>query len=63
MSPRSTRRYPDVSDLLAGKAAGRRQAAARSFAEKIEVLEALRARAEPIRKAREARRKSPSRAP
>lgn len=61
MKPRSTRRYPDVSDLLARKAEGRRETAARSFAEKIEMLEAMRARVEPIRKAREARRKNRAR--
>lgn len=63
MKPRPTHRYPDVSDILARKADGRRQAAARSFADKIEILEAMRARVEPIRKARRARRKNPSPAP
>ncbi|MGH6660963.1 MAG: hypothetical protein ACREB6_05460 [Rhodospirillales bacterium] len=63
MKPRSTRRYPDVSDIFARKAEGRREAAARSFGEKIEMLEAMRARVEPIRKAREARRKDRSPAP
>ncbi len=53
----STRVYPDVSDILARKEEGRRELAARSFGEKIDILEAMRARVEPIRKAREERRK------
>ncbi len=56
MKSPSTRPYPDIADLLARKAAGRRDVASRSFGEKIEMLEALRARVAPIRKAREARR-------
>ena len=58
MTSRSTRLYPDISDILRRKAEGRRDLASRSFGEKIEILEALRERAEPIRKAREARRKN-----
>jgi hypothetical protein len=58
MTSRSIRLYPDISDILRRKAEGRRDLASRSFGEKIEILEALRARAEPIRKAREARRKN-----
>ena len=57
MKPRSTRAYPDISDILARKAEGRRTLASRSFGEKLEMLEALRDRVEPIREAREARRK------
>jgi hypothetical protein len=52
------RRYPDISDVLARKAEGRRNLAARSFGEKIDMLEAMRARVAPIRKAREARKSS-----
>jgi hypothetical protein len=55
MSTRSTRTYSDISDILARKAEGRRELAARSLGEKIEMLETLRARVEPIRRAREAR--------
>ena len=51
-----TARYPDRSDILARKAAGRREAARRSFAEKIAMVEALRERVEPLRQAREAAR-------
>lgn len=58
MTSRSTRRTPDITDILARKAEGRRELASRSFGEKIEVLEAMRARVEPIRKAREARQRS-----
>lgn len=56
MKPPSNRRYPDISDVLARKAEGRRNLAARSFSEKIEMLEAMRARVAPIRKARDARK-------
>jgi hypothetical protein len=58
MRPPESRSYPDISDILARKAEGRRELAKRSLGEKIDALEALRARVEPIRKAREARRKS-----
>ena len=58
MTSRSTRLYPDISDILRRKAEGRCDLASRSFGEKIEILEALRARVEPIRKAREARQKN-----
>ena len=47
--------YPDISDILARKAAGRRKLAALSFAEKLDILDALRERTEPLRRAREAR--------
>lgn len=58
MKPCSSRSYPDISDILARKAEGRRDLAARSFGEKIDMLEAMRARVAPIRKARAARKKS-----
>jgi len=48
--------YPDISDILARKAAGRREASRRSFGEKIAMVEALRERVEPLRRAREAAR-------
>ncbi len=47
-------RYPDISDIIARKAAGRRQLAALSFGEKLAILDALRERAEPMRRARRA---------
>jgi hypothetical protein len=49
-------RYPDISDILALKAEGRKALAALPFARKLEILEEMRARVEPIRRAREARR-------
>ncbi len=48
--------YPDNSDIHARKADGRRQRAKLSFAEKLVALDELRARVEPIVRAREARR-------
>ena len=55
--------FPDISDILARKAEGRREIARRSFGEKIAMMEALRERLEPFKRAREARqatRKKPS---
>jgi len=49
--------YPDISDILAHKAAGRRQRAALSFAEKLVILDALKERVGPIVQAREFRRR------
>jgi len=49
-------RYPDISDILALKASGRRQLAALSFAEKLSILDALKERVKPIVQARNARR-------
>jgi hypothetical protein len=48
-------RYPDIADILAVKAAGRRERAALSFAEKLDILDALRERVRPIVEARESR--------
>ena len=45
-------RYPDISDIIKRKEQGRKDAAARSIEDKLEVLERLRQRAEEIRKAR-----------
>ena len=47
--------YPDVSDILAGKARGRRERAALSFAEKLAILDKLRESVAPIVRARQAR--------
>jgi hypothetical protein len=49
--------YPDISEILAHKAAGRRQRAALSFAEKLVVLDSLKQRVEPIVQARNFRSK------
>jgi hypothetical protein len=53
--------YPDISDVLARKASGRRQRASLSFAEKLAVLDALKARVEPIVQARKARERRQAR--
>jgi len=55
-----TRKYPDISDLLERKQKARREKAALSFGEKIELVEKLRERVRPIREAREARQKQNS---
>jgi hypothetical protein len=47
--------YPDISDILERKAMGRVDLHARSFAEKLDALDALRDRAGPLRAARAAR--------
>jgi hypothetical protein len=52
-----TRRYPNIVAILARKARGRRQLAALSFGEKLDILDALRERVEPIRRARELRKR------
>lgn len=49
-------KYPDISDILAQKASGRRQRGALTFAEKLAILDALRERVEPLIRARNARR-------
>jgi hypothetical protein len=53
-SPRENS-YPDISDVLARKAEGRRAIASLPFTEKLRILEALRERVEPIRRSRELR--------
>jgi hypothetical protein len=50
-------RYPDISDILARKAAGRRERAGLSFAEKLNLLDALRERVTPLVRAREIRKR------
>jgi hypothetical protein len=47
--------YPDISDVLARKAAGRRQRAELSFAEKLDILDALKERVAPLVRARKLR--------
>jgi len=48
--------YPDISDILKAKAERRRDVARRSFGEKIAMMEALRDRVAPLKRAREQRR-------
>jgi hypothetical protein len=47
--------YPDISDILERKATGRVDLQGRSFAEKLDSLNALRDRAGPLRAARTVR--------
>ncbi|MFM9865687.1 MAG: hypothetical protein ACKVRO_19000 [Micropepsaceae bacterium] len=49
--------YPDITEILAQKARGRRERAALSFAEKLDAVDALKARLEPVDRARKARQK------
>ncbi len=58
-----TRIYPDISDILARKAEGRKNLAQRSFAEKIVWLEKFREEMKPFKDAREARRAEQERVP
>ena len=50
------RKYRDISEILARKAEGRKLLAKLPFGRKLEILEEMRARVEPIRRARDARR-------
>jgi hypothetical protein len=52
---RGTTVYPDVCDILARKAAGRRDISRRSFGEKIAMVEDLRERLAPLKRPRERR--------
>jgi hypothetical protein len=47
--------YPDISDILKAKAEGRRDISRRTFGEKIAMMEALRERLAPFKRAREKR--------
>jgi hypothetical protein len=47
--------YPDISDILARKSEARRERSRRSFGEKIAMVEALRERLAPFKRARERR--------
>jgi hypothetical protein len=53
--PRERHQYPDISDILAKKAEGRRQMAALSFAEKLVILDTLKERLEPLVRVRKTR--------
>ena len=48
--------FPDISDILARKAERRRKNAQRTLGEKIAMMETLRERVEPMKRAREARK-------
>jgi hypothetical protein len=47
--------YPDVSDVFMRKAEARKKVASLSFAEKIAIIEAMRERVAPFKRAREQR--------
>jgi hypothetical protein len=49
------RDYPDIGDILARKARGRRELARLSFGEKLDILEKLREQVAPIVRARRLR--------
>jgi hypothetical protein len=55
MKQAETTTYPDVSEILDRKAEGRRDIARRSFGEKIAMVEALRERLAPLKRARDRR--------
>jgi hypothetical protein len=57
-----TAKYPDISDILNRKAEGRRDIAARSFGQKIAMVEALRERLAPLKRLREKERAERERA-
>jgi len=57
------RRYPDISAIIADKAAGRRRRAKLSFAEKLAIVDDLRKRVKPIIQAREIRSRRQSALP
>jgi hypothetical protein len=52
-----TRKYPNISDILARKEEARREKSRWSFQRKVEVVERLRERVQSIRAARESQRK------
>jgi hypothetical protein len=52
--------YPDISDILERKASARRENARRPYGEKLDIVEAMRDRIAPFKKAREERRQSKS---
>lgn len=53
----SKRHHPDNSEIHALKAAGRRERAAISFAEKLDAVDRLKAGIEPVVRAREERKR------
>jgi len=55
---RRSSQYPDLSDILARKASGRRQRATLTFAEKLRILDALKERIAPLIQARKVRREN-----
>jgi hypothetical protein len=58
MKDSDKKNYPDISDLLALKAEGRREIARRSFGEKIAMIEVMRERLAPLKRIRDKRREA-----
>jgi hypothetical protein len=56
----SQRNFPDLSDIFARKAEGRRERAGLSFAEKLAVLDRLRETAEQMKQVRASRAREKS---
>ncbi len=52
---KTSQNYPDISDILQRKAEGRREIAARTFGEKIAMVEAMRERIAPFKRLKERR--------
>ena len=53
--PQSRKSYPNVSNILARKAQARLEITRRPYGEKIDMLERMRERIAPLKRAREAR--------
>jgi hypothetical protein len=51
--------YPDISDILARKAAARVERARLPYGEKLDLVERMRERIAPLKRAREARKSRP----
>lgn len=52
-----TRKYPDISDILARKKVARQEKSAWPFQKKVEAVERLRERVQSVRAARDRQRK------
>jgi hypothetical protein len=62
MNERRTQ-YPDIADILARKSLWRNERVRLSFAQKLDILDALKERAEPFVQARTARARRKTRMP
>ena len=60
---KASQNYPDISDILQRKAEGRREIAARTFGEKIAMVEAMRERITPFKRLKEQRKNKQRAAP
>jgi hypothetical protein len=59
---KTSQNYPDISDILQRKAEGRREIAARTFGEKIAMVEAMQKRISPFKRLKEQRENEQSHA-